>query len=1033
MWLSRLAVRRPVLVTMLVGFFVVFGLVAAPRMPVELLPDVDLPYVMVTIVYPGSAPQDVENGIIIPLEDALGEVNALEKLRAVAMPDVGWLLLELEMDSDVAGSIEEIRGLLDENWGRMPPGARRPLIRAISASAVPVVQLAVTGDQELPELTLWVEDRVVERLARVPGVAAVQLVGDRQRELQVEVDQGRMLAHHLTLGHVIEAVRAGGVDIPAGTLESGESAVPVRLAAAYGSVDEVAAAMILAPTGERLPVSAVASLSDGVAPETTAARIQGRPGIGLAITKRPDANTVALGRAIERELEQLREELEPGMELRVFSDLSVAIRASIENLMGTLGLCILLTAGLLYFFLHDWRGTAIVAISIPCSLVGTLTFVYLAGFSINYMTLMGLAITVGTLVDASIVVLESIAREAETEADSRVAADRGTGRVFLGVVGSTITNIAVFTPIAFMEGIAGKFFLQFGFTVSFSMVLALLVSFTLTPMLAALLYRNTAGQPSSMRRVGPLARAWNRSYARGEGAYRGIIRWVLSHRFATLGGLAGLLMGAVVLLGPAVPMGWFANPDQGFFITQVSLPRDVSLAETTRAVERCEAVLLAHPLVDMVYAEVGQYKTLFGAMKGRNRAEVQVVLRDEPGRAPTSEVMAQLRAQLVMAVPGADLLLKELGAGEAAIRDDVMVEIVGPRQEQVGALADQVQSVLHAQPNLVDIDRSGDELGPELRVVPDRARLATAGITAADLGLLLRAAIEGDSEARLRTEERESPIRVRLGARWRDDLTAVAATTVQTESGAQVPLRELARVAEVQSPIIISRQERARRVTIFANLSHGAIGDTAAAIRAGIDWEAIPEGYSVRVGGEEEQRAEAQREIGAALLLSVLLISMLLAGLLESLVHPFTILTTIPLAMVGVLVALAASGVELDIFGLMALVMLVGIVVNNAILMLEETGHQRAAGHSLEHALEQGALLRLRPILMTSFSTVAGMIPLALALGAGAELRQSMALVSIGGVGSSALLVLVACPALYHLVERARLRLCGHAKAGPVE
>jgi HAE1 family hydrophobic/amphiphilic exporter-1 len=1025
MWLSRLSVRRPVLVTMVVGFFVLFGLVSAPRMPVELLPNVDLPYVMVTIVYPGSGPEDVEDSILIPLEDALGEVNNLKKLRATALPDAGWLLLELDMGSDVDAAIEEIRAALDEHWDELPSGVRRPTIKAISASAVPIVQLAVTGPGELPELTEWVQDNVREPIARIPGVAAVDLTGDRDREVWVEVDQGRLLAHHLTLAHVIEAVRAGGVDIPAGILESGTSAVPVRLSASYGSVAELERAMITAPTGERLPLSAVANVTPATSPGATFARIQGKQAVGVSVGKRPDANTVALGGRVLELLEQIRSRAPPGTELHVFFDMSDAIRASIRSLISTLALCVLLTAGLLYLFLHDWRGTAVVAIAIPCSLVGTLTFVYLAGFSINYMTLMGLAITVGTLVDASIVVLESIAREVESDPDAAAAADRGTARVFLGVVGSTITNIAVFTPIAFMQGIAGKFFVQFAFTVSFSMVLALLVSFTLTPMLASLLYRKTAGKGSLAKLRGPLARLWDRGYAATEGGYRGIIRWVIGHRLATIGGLAALLVGAMLLLGPVVPMGWISNPDQGFFVCQVSLPRDATIDETARAVTRAETILLAHPAVDLVYSEIGQYKSLFGAIRGRNRAESQVILADGEQRAPTAQVMDELRRDLAVAVPGAEIMLKELGAGESAIRDDVMIEVIGPDPRVIDGLVDGVVELLDSMPNLVDIDRSGDELGPQVQVSPHRARLADAGLTPAQLGLLLRAAIEGDTDARLRADDDEQAIRVRLGERWRDDLAAVGAMTVQTASGAQVPLRELARVEETEAPLIISRQERSRRVTVFANLSHGAIGDTAKQLKAGVKLLDVPDGYTIRVGGEEEQRAEAAQEIAVALLLAVVLITMLLAGLLESLVHPFTILASLPLALIGVLLALALTGVELDLFGLMAVVMLVGIVVNNAILMLEETAHQRAEGQPLDVALEEGALRRLRPILMTSASTVAGMIPLAMALGPGAELRQSMALVSIGGVGSSALLVLVACPAIYHLVERARARLFG--------
>jgi HAE1 family hydrophobic/amphiphilic exporter-1 len=352
-----------------------------------------------------------------------------------------------------------------------------------------------------------------------------------------------------------------------------------------------------------------------------------------------------------------------------------------------------------------------------------------------------------------------------------------------------------------------------------------------------------------------------------------------------------------------------------------------------------------------------------------------------------------------------------------------MIEVIGPDPEVLSRLVDGVVALLESMPNLVDIERTGDELGPQVRVVPDRARIAVAGLDPARVGLLLRAAIEGDTGARMRVGDDEWAVRVRLAPEGRDDLTSVGAATVQTPSGAQVALRELARVEQVRAPVVLSRQERARRLAVLANLSHGSIADTAQAIRVGVDLLSAPAGTTIRVGGEEEQRAEAAAEFGEALALAVVLIVLLLAGLMESWVHPFTILSTLPLALIGVLLALALGGVELDIFGLMAVVMLVGIVVNNAILVVDETDQQRREGAPLARALEAGTLRRMRAILMTSLTTMVGALPMALAIGAGAELRQSMALVTMGGMATSTLLVLIACPVLYHLVERARERL----------
>ncbi len=1020
MFLSRLSVRRPVLMTMVVGVFVVFGIVAYQKMPVELLPPVDLPYIMIQLVYPGASPEDVETSILTPLEEELGRVNNVRTLRTTAVPDGGRVILELEMGTDPDAAVEQIRTVLEQIDSRLPPAMREPLVQAIDLRAAPVMSIAVTGDRDVAALTAWSEDHVELALSRVEGAALVELVGDRRPEAHVDVDQERLLAHHLTLGHVVEAVRKGGVDLPAGIIEDRDQAVPVRLASAYRSDADLAAVMIEAPTGERIPLSAVAQVGTTVSPEITRARIGGQPCIGVGVYKMADANTVALGKRLRDQVEAIRADMPEDVELTVIYDASGAISTSVNNLALTMALSILLTASLLYLFLHDLRGTAIVAITIPATIVATLTFVYLAGFSINYMTLMGLAITVGTMVDASIVVLESIARQAKEESDAAAAADRGTGRVMLGVIGSTVTNIAVFTPIAFMEGIAGQFFLQFAMTITFAMVFALFMSFTLTPMLASYLYRRNG--PLARIRPGPVARLWERGFTVFSGQYRGVLRWCLGHRAATVVGLLLVFAATLGILGRVVSLGWFVDPDQGFFVMQVDMPNGTSLDDTERAVRRCERVLDAHPAVGMHFATVGQFGTLFGALNNRSMAEFRVSLEPGNDTPSTASVIEELRPVLAHSVPGAAFTLKELGGGEMAVRDDLMIEIRGPDPEVLSGVAQRVEDALEVQPNVVDIERSGDELAPQIRVVPDVARTAQAGLTPADLALLLRVAIEGDTDARLRAERKEIPVRVRLRARDRDGVAAIGATTIQTASGAQVPLRELARVEEVEAPSAISRMERDRLITVFANLSHGAIGDTTAALEAAIDPDGLPAGYTVRVGGEEDQRAEATAEIAQALLLAIILTYMLLSGLLESFVHPLSILSTLPLALVGVLVALASSGVVMDIFGLMALVMLVGIVVNNAILMIEETQQQRRAGVPIAEALEKGALLRLRPILMTTLSTIAGMVPLALALGQGAELRQAMALVSIGGVAVSSVLILVACPVLFHLTESALRR-----------
>ncbi len=1006
--LLRIFVRRPVLTTMMLAVFLVLGVRAYQFLIVELFPRIDFPVVVISTVYPGAAPGEVESQVTKKMEDQCSTIADVEELRSYSRESLSQVVVQFELETDVDLDAIEVKDKVDQIRSELPDDAELPVIAKFDFSAVPVMDLVVSAPQT-PETIYRLADQVIrERLTRVSGVADVAIVGQREREIHVEVAPERLRAHGLGLLDVVATVAAQNRNVPAGHITRGAGETTLRLLGEVASPAEIADFPLTLPGGGAIPLSEVAEIRDTTAEVRDESAWNGQPVVTLSVQKRSDANTVAVARDVRAAVAELAAALPPGWRVEVARDNSSFVRDAVNDVMSNIGLGILLTALLLLLFLHDWRQTMIAAVSMPASIVCTFLLIQGAGFSLNVISLMALGISVGVLVTNSIVVLENISRHAQGGMDPVEAAERGSAEVAVAVIASTLTNVVVFTPIAFMSGIIGRLFLQFGLTVVFATLFSLVISFTMVPMLAARLLRPGRGVGHGPGAVARAARAWDAGYARFEAAYRRLLARALARRGRVLAGTTVLLIGAMLLFG-LIGGEFIPLIDEGVVSVGIELPPGTSLQRTREVADRVAAIARTEREVRDVLVKVG------GESRGVEDAQVVMLLVDADERdRGVLEFMNDLRPRLAF-LPDARIVVAPQGEGghEEA---DLTLEVLGPDRATLAPVAADVLAVVRGIPGLVEV-RSSDEPGkPEITVRPLRRQLAARGTAPAALGAELRAGFEGERAGVYREAGEEYDVVVKYASRDRGDPGALPDVPVATSAG-PVPLDDVARLERRPGDAEILRLDKQRLVEITANIAQGNLSEKRKLIDAQLDDLDVPAGCTVRYGGEAKYQDESFRSLFEAMFLAVVLTYIVLAAILESFIHPLTIMFTLPLGLIGASAGLFVTGQTVNIFSLMALVMLIGIVVNNAILQLDYAAQLRREGRPPREALTEACVSRLRPIMMANLAIAVGMLPQALG-GAGAEFRTAMAVVSIGGVLGSTVFTLFVIPVVYTLMDR---------------
>jgi HAE1 family hydrophobic/amphiphilic exporter-1 len=1009
----RIFVKRPALTTMIVVGLVVLGIYSYQRMVIEMMPNVEFPFVVVTTVYPGASPGEVESQVTKKVEDAVSTIANVKNLTSYSQENISQVFIEFELETKVDFDAIDVKDKVDAIQMNLPTDAEKSIISKFDFTAFPVIELAVSAPRPLEEIYQVADKVIKERLSRIDGVASVDITGKRQREIRVEVSPHKLRAYGLSLMDVMGVLAAGNLNVPAGHITRGAREITLRMMGEVARPRELADLRLPLRKGGTVPLSEVAEIVDGTEELRESSSYNGEPVIGVSINKRSDGNTVALADDVYKALDEIRRTIDKDIEITITDNSAPFVRAAVSDVLSNVMIGILLTALLLLLFLHNWQQTVVAALSMPISVIATFLLMDQSHFTLNVMTLLALGISIGTLVTNSIVILENISRLVHLGIAPEEAAVKGTAEVAVAVAASTLTNIVVFTPIAFMSGIIGRFFMQFGLTVVYATIFSIIVSYTIVPMLAARLIKPQASDrdPHARGFVAGIGERWDAFYDTLAKRYRGVLAGVLERQGRVI--LAAVVVFiASLFLFRFVGGEFMPRIDQNLAVVSMKLPPGTSLERTREAASQVSDIIKKHPEVEGVLVKVG------GSQRGVEDASIIARLVDRSKRKyNATEFINVLRPELA-GIPDAEMMLSTEAGVTGFSEADLVIDILSPDQKALDAVADSVHAIFHRVPGLVEIQTSRKAGKPEIAVVPRRHQLAEQGLDAATIGSLMRAAYEGVEAGVYREKGEEYNVKVKYAEADRRDPAFIADMPMPSRNGAALPLSDLGNVTQRFGESQIMRKDKQRQIEVTANIASGSMSGVRRVIDGELEKIQIPSSVTVKYGGSAEVQDESFASIFTALILAIVLLYIVMAAMMESFVHPITIMLTLPLALVGVAIALFFSGTTINIFSLMSVVMLTGIVVNNAILMLDYTSQLRKQGMKTKEALLEASSTRLRPIIMANLAIVVGMVPQIFGGSEGAELRTPMAVVQIGGVLVSAFFTLFIIPVAYTIIDR---------------
>ncbi len=1027
----------------------VLGVIAYFRLPAELNPRTDIPTVTITTIYSGAGPREIESLVTRPLEDAAGSVGGVKDVFSSSQESVSIISMDFAIGTDLDRALVSVREKLDAARSLLPPDARAPIAAKLDINAQPVyyVSLICGSGAQIRQLRQAVDMKLKPQLARVAGVASVNVVGGEQREIRVAANNLELQRFGLTIEDVVNSIKAANREIPAGSIVQGPTEIGVRTLGAFTSLEEIRQTPILSgqwsvisgqlknkaltdPQTAPLTVADVATVSDTIAKPTTRTRVNARSSVGVIVTKAADANTLFVVDGVKAKLEALKSALPAGTEMVVARDESIVVRDALEDVNTTLVLGALLAITIVYLFLHNLRGMIIVSLALPTCLVATYLVMYFAGFTLNQMTLLALSLSVGILIDDSIVVLESITRHLGMGESPEEAAFNGRAEIGFADITTTLADVVVFLPIAFMGGIVGAFFRQFGLTIVAATLFSLLVSFTVTPSLAARWYRR--GENPEAAAKGFFGRL-ERVYHAAERLYRRILRVALANRCWVIAIGAVGLVSALLITIPSLGTELLPGTDQGQIVVAVEAGQDASLSASDALAKEVEALIAGVRDVQSCSVTVGEILGGFGAIpqRGPQFAQINVRLTEKAGvqdrithlgAVPNgmrirddSEVASDIRRKL-KDISTARITVSAVRS-VASVGAPIQVQLRGDNSRDLSDAANRLKDRIARMPGILDPDVSLRLGRPEAQVQLDRTRAATLGVGAAQAGAVLRDALEGNAESTYRDQGAEFPIRVQMADIDSHSPEGLRDVPVAFSGNRAVTLGQVAAISYGVGPAAIDRINGQRMVTVSAQLAAGyPAGNAQKDIQKLIDTMDL-KGIVVHFGGEAEAMDENIPFFAMALGLAVVLVYLVMASLFNSLLNPFIIMFTLPMALVGALGALALTGETISLVSMIGIIMLTGLMGRNAILLIDYTGTLRARGAERTEAVVEAGATRLRPILMTTLATIFGMLPVALRIGRASELRAPMAIVVIGGLLVSTVLTLVVIPVLYTLFD----------------
>ena len=1032
MKISRFSVHRPILTTMVTLIVLILGGVSLSRLPIDLMPDITFPTLSVSASYENASPEEIEELVTRPIEEAMSAVTGVEEVSSVSSEGNSNVRVSFSWGTDLDTATNDVRDRLDRVIPRLPENVDRPRLRKFDPASFPILIMGASSNLDPIQMRRIIDDQIKYRIERVPGVAALDVFGGLEREIQVNLYTDKVKALGIPLDQIMAGIKAGNITLPAGTVERGNFEVTIRTPGEYTGLAQLRDTVIAVREGVPVQLKDIASVEDTWQKITRIVRVNGRPGVHLAVSKQSGTNTVQVARKVLQEIEGINRDI-PQIELIPIIDSSDFIQRSISNVGSVAMYGGLIAVIVLLFFLRNIRSTAIIAVAIPLSIVATFALIYFGGFTLNIMTLGGLALGIGMLVDNSIVVLENIYRLREAGLGAEQAAVDGSEEVTPAVIASTLTTLAVFLSLIFVRGMAGVMFKQLASVVSFSLACSLAVALTLVPMLASRHLRAVdLADPANETFAHKLFRISSRMFAGLENAYKRILHWALSHRAAVVIG-AAVLLGGSFLLVPIIGVELMPQTDEG----EVRVDGEMEVGAKMSVVDE-----QFRTIESVVSSEVPELKSMVASVggggwraSGGHTGQIRIALNPRAQRQRSSEQVASALRRRLSAIPGMTVRTRA-GTGMFFMRrmaggtERVQVEVRGHDLETADALAQRVKEVVESVDGVTDAQVSRESGTPEELVIVDRQKAADMKLTVSTIAQMLQTVLSGSTASYYRERGDEYRILVKLKDAEKMDLHDILDLTLTNAAGEPVVLRNVVAVQPRSGPVRVERKDQERIITVSANISGRDMGSILEDARRGLQSVPVPRGFTIGFGGEYEEQQEAFQELALGLILALLLVYMVMACLYESLRDPFVVMFSVPLAAIGVILMLFLTDTTFNIQSFIGCIMLAGIVVNNAILLVDHTNLLRRRDKMpLREAIEEAGRRRLRPILMTALTTVFALVPMALGLGEGGEFQVPLARAVIGGLLSASLITLVFVPVIYSIFERKMTKEEGPAQA----
>lgn len=1018
--ITEISIKRPSLIIVLFSVFILLGYIGFKNLSYELMPDFNQPVVVIKTVYPGAEPQEVETSVSRKIEDALSNLEGVDYLVTKSQPNASVIIANLEYGTDLDKTMQDAQRYIDNISKDLPADVLSPEMSKVSPNDLPIMSISATSDLPATEFYQKMQDEYLPQIQQIKGVAELTILGSEEREIQVLVDENKLEYYNIAMLQIVEAINRSGLDIPAGKIENGSQSNSVKISSKYNTVEDIENIQVaIFPPSTSIYIKDLAVVKDGIKEITSVSRYNGKNGIGILLKKQGDANAVDVSTKVKEKLKWIEDQnKESNVKFIVADDSTDNTIAAVNSVVVDLIMAVLLVSLVMLLFLRSFRNSLIVLVAIPTSLVTAFAVMWMLGYTLNLMTLLAMSLIIGILVDDATVVLENIQRHLDMGKDKRTASMDGRMEIGFSALSITLVDIVVFLPILFLQVFVADMLKQFSVVVITSTLTSLLVGFTLTPWMASRIGKSEDLKPTNF--FNKFLIWFEVQLDNFTNWYGNQLKWVLNHKLIFTGILLALFaLTGVMLKQNIIGKELIATGDQGKFRLSLEYDKTTSLKQNNIVSYQVEQFLLSQPDISTVFSNVGGPSTGIGSLGvgSPNITEFTIQLKPKEVRdfQPTETYMKDLRVELQEQFAGINFSMAGLGLIPRSA--PIELTISGASFEEVLKVSTNLQNAIQEIPGADNVQLSVKNGAPEYRVIPDDILMQKYGLTAAYVGMSIRNALTGNDDAVLTQEGTEYPIRVYFDEFNRNDYDDLKNMTIINPKGIPIKVSQFAEVVQEESPSLLERKDRQPAVTITADALGRPSGSVADDVLAYINENPLPEGMQMTWGSDIKRQNDSFGALGSVLLISFILIYLIMVALYDSFIYPFVVLFSIPVAVIGAFLALNLSQSHLSLFALLGLIMLMGLVVKNAILIVDFTNQLKTQGMHYKDALIEAGKGRMRPILMTSISMIVGMLPIAMTQGTASEWKNGLAWVIIGGVTSSLILTVYLVPVVYYAVD----------------